>query len=261
MIEALRTGLVGLVFNNSKLSGGTNIPFTIREIVKKLEQLPNLKDNKVLIKPVLKDNTVEYEIEYGSKDKIPDTNYCFFDKDFRLEFLPVIDALIKYKYKEEFKDLAKIDSLKEFGERIGDLLSEKGYWDKKQIVIHETSDLTVIAKNIQKELGEDKGIEIPGELLREYWKKAKKRDSDKESVNDLVEEIPSARNFAAYAALNHDIIEIIKLDENSEIIEIIYNGEKLYRILKEKTSKYTSLLKCIPRRTETKLRNHESNTK
>ncbi len=45
MIEALRTGLVGLVFNNSKLSGGTNIPFTIREIVKRLEQLPNLKDN------------------------------------------------------------------------------------------------------------------------------------------------------------------------------------------------------------------------
>ncbi len=129
------------------------------------------------------------------------------------------------KYKEEFKDLAKIDSLKEFGERIGDLLSEKGYWDKKQIVIHETSDLTVIAKNIQKELGEDKGIEIPGELLREYWKKAKKRDSDKESVNDLVEGIPSARNFAAHAALNHDIIEIIKLDENGEIIEIIYNGE------------------------------------
>jgi len=47
MIEALRTELIGLVFNNSKLSGGTNIPFTIREIVKKLEQLPILKDNTV----------------------------------------------------------------------------------------------------------------------------------------------------------------------------------------------------------------------
>ncbi len=228
MIEAIRTGLAGLIFNNSRLSDGTSIPFTVRTITGMLEQLPVPRKDEPWIKPVLKGNVVEYEPTI---------------KGVKLEYIPIIDAL--FKLMEGFRDLAAADSLKEFGNRLGELLRRKGYWDKERIVVHETSDLTEIAGRILGGNDGEQGYVVTGEQLRQYWEKVKGVKTGSTDGQDS--KIPSPRNFAAHAALNHSLIEKIVLDRDREVVEVIYDAEKLCRVFgNEIGKKNTSLLKCLP---------------
>ncbi len=228
MIEAIRTGLAGLIFNNSRLSNGTSIPFTVRTITEMLEQLPVPRKDEPWIKPVLKGNIVEYEPTI---------------KGVKLEYIPIIDAL--FKLMEVFGDLAAADSLREFGKRLGELLHRKGYWDKKQIVVHETSDLTEIARKILGGNDGEQGYVVTGEQLRQYWENVKGFKTGSTDGQDS--KIPSPRNFAAHAALNHSLIEKIVLDRDREVVEVIYDAEKLCRVFgNEIGRKNTSLLKCLP---------------
>ncbi len=216
MIEALRTGLLGLIYNNSKFSNGENISFTIRSIVEKLKELPKIQRDKPWTKPIVRDKNVEYELSI---------------KDIPIRYIPILDAL--RKIIGELEELAEIESFKEFTKQIAILLDSKGYWEKKQIIVHEAFDLLDKAKKIHDK---EKTNEIDRELLIKYWEKEKGIKSNK---------LVSPRNFAAHAALSHNVLEKIKTsDDGKDIVEIVYNYTDLKKTIKQIGDK-TSLMKCI----------------
>ncbi len=226
MIEALRTGLLGLIYNNSKFSNGENISFTIRSIVEKLKELPKIQRDKPWTKPIVRDKNVEYELSI---------------KDIPIRYIPILDAL--RKIIGELEGLAEIESLKEFTKQIAILLDSKGYWEKKQIIVHEAFDLLDIVEEIYEN---EKTTEIDRELLRKYWKKRKGIKDDREGASaESSHELVSPRNFAAHAALNHNVLEKIKTsDDGKDIVEIVYNYTDLKKTIKQIGDK-TSLMKCI----------------
>lgn len=223
MVEALRTGLIGLLFGNSKLSSDKGIPFTINEIYKFMENIHKLNYDMEWFKPSLENNIVKYEPTI-------DENI--------IKYAPILDFL--RNYIEEYSDCLKTISLKEFAKCLENKLERSGYWDRKQIIINETSNLTEIACEIKN----DMGIEtIDSNLLLEYWSKKKGFGNSQGEKDKLV----NPRNFAAHAALNFNILKSIKVQNingKCEIVEIIYDQDKLAKIL-EKIGRKSRLYHCI----------------
>ena len=222
MVEASRTGLLGLIYNNSKLSNGKSIPFTIRNIYDILNRFPKLDYNTPWFKPCIKNREVVYEENISM---IP------------AEYVPILDFL--RKYMGEFETLAQSEYLKEFAKHMGKILEKSGYWDRKQIVVEEASDLTEIACKVFRETGKEV---IDNRLLEEYWRKSKGFLGDGHS-----NKIADPRNFAAHAALNFNILNSIRvIEENGEckIVEIIYDYNKLMKTL-ENLGKSSKLCKCL----------------
>ncbi|ADI31307.1 CRISPR-associated CARF protein Csx1 [Staphylothermus hellenicus] len=212
MVEALRSGLLGLLYSNSKLSNGRNIPFTVNNIYNSLKKIYQVDYNRPWITPDITDNTVEY------RSLLPEE---------LAKYIPILDFLQKYMV-EEYSRLLNLEPLylKEFAKHVSRILDRNGYWDRKQIIIKEASELTETACEASKDTGREI---IDAKLLKEYWAKKKGIQS---IGND---KIVDPRNFVAHAALNHNIIKYVKVEwRNHEcgIIEVEYDYNKLVKTLK-----------------------------
>jgi len=235
MIEALRTGLLGLVYPNSKYclnDRNEEIPFNIDKIINDTKQLINeynISFDKNIRWIVSKKN--DSKINYMPNIKLGDPKY-----------IVVLDALRKFVEKLEKRGLREYSNLNSFARKLANYIDERGFWDKKEIIRNEAANLMKIINEIIKN---EKIYEISSEKLKKYWTKSKGiiEGSGGKGKGDL----PNTRNFVAHAALNHNIIKKIevKTDDNgiNEVI-IVYDYNRLLKTLQQ-IGKNSNLYKCL----------------